>query len=136
MQPSLWNLRRNFYLYHQNLLQYFGSFSVGLLLGYALIVNESSEGTSSSDDDLSKKAGSSRGRSQFVLYNTIAWLTIVVLCLWVNRFFSLDQSFSEVSVLLFMSLGRLAFILSFAWLCYALTVGKSGELMRENVHIH
>lgn len=99
-------------------------------------MNESSEGASSSDDDLSKKAGSSRGRSQFVLYNTIAWLTIVVLCLWVNRFFSLDQSFSEVSVLLFMSLGRLTFILSFAWLCYALTVGKSGELMRENVHIH
>ena len=113
-QPSLWHLRRNFYLYHQNIIQYLGSFSVGLLLGYAIVVHQSKKHHPEPD----RKAN---------IYNWISVAIIVAIYAWVNQFFVQNASPAEVSVLLFFSFGRLAFSLAFAWIIYSCVSNKFGK---------
>src|SRR5699024_11172457 len=113
-QPSLWHLRRNFYLYHQNIIQYVGSFSVGLILGYAMVVHDS------------KKRQPEPDRKTDI-YNWIAVATIVAIFAWVNQFFVQNTSPAEVSVLFFFAFGRLAFSLAFAWIIYSSVFDKFGK---------
>lgn len=111
-QPSLWHLKRNFYLYHQNIVQYIGSYSIGLILGYAIVASENTK-------QFSEK------KKRFVLYNCVAFATIVGMFVWVNQFFILNSSPKETSVLLFFSAGRLSFGIALAWLIYVCATKKS-----------
>ena len=114
-QPSLWHLRRNFYLYHQNIIQYVGSFSVGLLLGYAIVAS-----------DINKISSPNQSNRRIQMYNLISVVTIVAIFAWVNQFFKQNTSPSEISVLFFFSIGRLAFSLAFAWIIYYFITKQSG----------
>ncbi|OTF77848.1 hypothetical protein BLA29_005130 [Euroglyphus maynei] len=112
-QPSLWHARRSFYLYHQNIIQYLGSFSIGLLLGYAIIVRDNI------GDDSDPKSSEKRERKMIVC-NVSAMVGLIMPFVWVNQFF-VEQgvSHNELSILLFFSIGRLMFGLSFGWIIYA-----------------
>ncbi|KAH9506647.1 hypothetical protein DERF_011370 [Dermatophagoides farinae] len=117
-QPSLWHARRSFYLYHQNIIQYLGSFSIGLLLGYAIIVN----------DNISKDPKSNnhhRQQRKIIIYNGLAIIGLFMPFIWVNQFFGQDDSPNELSVLFFFSIGRFIFGLSFGWIIYASVANKS-----------
>lgn len=117
-QPSLWHLRRNYFLYHQNILQYIGSFSVGTLLGYAIMVHQS------------EKHHQAEPSRKTDIYNWTAVGTIVATYVWVNQFFTQNESPSELSALFFFSFGRLAFSLAFAWVIYSCVSNKSRKFCR------
>ncbi|KAH9423552.1 hypothetical protein DERP_003833 [Dermatophagoides pteronyssinus] len=121
-QPSLWHARRSFYLYHQNIIQYLGSFSIGLLLGYAIIVRDNI-----SDQEQTK----SNKQRKLIIYNVLAIIGLIVPFVWVNQFFG-EQGVSpnELSVLLFFSIGRFIFGLSFGWIIYASVAEKSALMFK------
>lgn len=118
-QPSLWHLRRNIYLYYQNIVQYIGSFSMGTLLGYAIAVYESKK--CSNSDESNTKAD---------WYNWFSLAIIIAIYAWVNQFFILNDSPSESSVLMFFSFGRLVFNFAFAWIIYSFATNKSVTFAR------
>lgn len=130
-QPSLWHLRRSFFLYHQNILQYVGAFSLGVLLGYALLVVQSKERKDAArGTKIIETESLSRGRRRRrAVYNCLALATILAVYAWVNTFFQQNTSPAETSVLLFFSFGRLAFGLAFAWIVYACLTGRFGEFL-------
>lgn len=111
-QPSLWHLRRNYYLYHQNIIQYVGAFCVGLVLGYMIVSHENN------------KAYNGKNKKN-IIYNCMAFVAIIATFIWINQFFVQNRSPNESSVLLFFSFGRLIFSIAFAWIIYACTTNKS-----------
>lgn len=141
-QQSFWALRRNFYLYHQNIIQYVGAFAVGLMLGYVIVVDENrrllpevaaANKHRNAEHTHSMVVAKEKRHRRVVMFTWCAVATIVLCYVWVNQFFVQNASPSEISVLMFFSFGRLAFSLAFAWICYVSIsgkIGKCGELLR------
>lgn len=133
-QQSFWALRRNFYLYHQNIIQYIGAFAVGLMLGYVIVVDESRRllpGVTNKQRNVEQThemvAAREKRHRRVMTFTWCALLTMLLCFFWVNQFFVQNESPSEISVLMFFSFGRLAFSLAFAWICYVAISGKMSK---------
>lgn len=133
-QPSFWHFRQSYFYYHQNIVQYIGSFSVGVLLGYAIIVyqnmNKNAEnGGSVTFNAYSRKDRANNGKN--LIYNIVAIFGISSSFIWIDRIVhpTEDETIptNELSVLLYFSIGRFLYSLSFAWIIYACISNKSSK---------